>query len=235
MPGFLLSLMAVVAMSILATGALQAAQMNEKVWSTLSIDTNIGKFSYQLEPQLRLIERANIFDQFLGNFGAGYQFSPQWLITLGITSVTTAQTLGTDITQTSGSNIHEMRLWAQTTYTPKQNPKWVMRSRLEQRKLQNFNQLGYRLRERLTFKQPITESISLVISDELFFNLNQTDWITTDTIDQNRIQISIDQKASNILLVGAGYMYQFICSHPRQNYNVAVFYARLTLPEEKRW
>ncbi|WED44358.1 DUF2490 domain-containing protein [Legionella cardiaca] len=203
---------------------LWGVQTTEKVWSTFGLNTNLGKFSYQLEPQLRVMNRQNVYDQFLNNFNGSYQLSPQLVFTLGTTYVNTWQN--------QGSNLQETRLLEQVSYTPRRYSWLSIRSRIEQRKRQDSNQLNYRLRERLTLKKRLTDSLSLVGFDEIFINLNQPDWISTKTFDQNRILISLDQQASKSLVLGAGYIYQYILSKPRQVGHIASLYAQLTLPTE---
>ncbi|KTC86750.1 hypothetical protein Lbru_0691 [Legionella brunensis] len=205
---------------------LWAIQTVERVWSTLGLNTQIGKFSYQLEPQLRVIDQPNLFDQFLTNFSGGYQFSPQWNIALGTTSVTTAQNPG------FSPSTQEMRLWQQVTYTQKHFPGFMIRSRIEERKRLDASAIGYRLRERITLKKKLTDSLSLVGFEEFFININQPNWLPTQTVDQNRILISLDQAASKTLTVGAGYLYQYIFSNPRQASHVISLYAQITLPNE---
>ncbi|WP_232505578.1 DUF2490 domain-containing protein [Legionella clemsonensis] len=179
---------------------------------------------FQIEPQLRVRDRPYLFDQFLTNFGGGYQLSPQWTLSLGGTTVTTKTN--------QGPSLQESRVWEQVLFKHEQAPWLTLRSRLEQRTLQDSNQWSYRLRERLTLKKALTDNLSLVWFDEFFINVTRADWINTKTIDQNRILISLDQQASKSLVIGAGYLYQYVFSTPRQASHVISLYAQITLPNE---
>lgn len=122
-----------------------AVIINEKVWSTLGFNTQIGNYVFQIEPQLRVRNRPYLFDQLLTNFSGGYQVSPRWTLSLGGTTVTTKTN--------QGSNLQESRVWEQILLTPEQAPWLTLRSRLEQRTREDSNQWSYRLRERLILKK----------------------------------------------------------------------------------
>ncbi|CEK10652.1 DUF2490 domain-containing protein [Legionella hackeliae] len=201
-----------------------ALSTNEKVWSTIGFNTQIGNYVYQIEPQLRVRDRPFLFEQLLTNFSGGYQYSPRWTMALGGTTVTTKLN--------QGSNLQENRVWEQVLFTHEQTPWFTLRSRLEQRTRADSNEWNYRFRERLTLRKKLTDSLSLVGFNELFINVVQADWVTTQTLDQNRILISLDQQASKNLLVGAGYLYQYVFSNPGQASHVISLYAQVTLPNE---
>ncbi|KTD17197.1 DUF2490 domain-containing protein [Legionella jordanis] len=203
--------------------SLYAAQTTEKIWTVLGLNTTMGKFSYQLEPQLRQAVRNNLFGEFLTNFSGSYQWSSSWQFSLGTTSIN-AKPLG-------GPMLHEMRLWEQGTYSHP-GSLWLLRSRLEQRTRQDSNEISYRLRERLLIKKPLIDKLSLVVFDEIFVNLNKPDWEITPTIAQNRVLISLDQQASDRLTVGAGYIFQTVFSHPLHIGHVASLYWQLYFPEQ---
>ncbi|MDI9818872.1 MULTISPECIES: DUF2490 domain-containing protein [unclassified Legionella] len=203
----------------LSPSFLLAAQVAEKVWSTLSLNAKFGKYSYRIEPQLRLMDRPTLFEQFLTDAGGGYQLSPDWAVWLGTTSVTTRQNFS--------SNMHEFRIWQQVIYTA--NANLSIRSRFEQRKFQGSSQWGYRLRERIIVKKKITDNLTILSFNELLINLNQPEWVPTNTLDQNRFLISLNQQVSQKLTLGAGYLYQYIFSTPRRVGHVISLFAQVTL------
>lgn len=189
----------------------------EKLWPTLGLNTSIGNFYYQLEPQARLNVEPFRLDQTLTNFGGGYLFRPNLIIWLGTTWVTNQQ-----LNLLPGKE--ELRLWQQAVYNTEFYPLvFTLRSRLEERRLQNFRQWNTRIRERFTLTKPLAQTIRLVIFDEIFLNFTQPIWLITRTFEQNRAYIGLDQQASPHLNVGVGYLNQYIDSRPqRRDHHVLV-------------
>ncbi|WP_419386699.1 DUF2490 domain-containing protein [Legionella sp. 29fVS95] len=200
-----------------------AMQTTQKFWSILGLNTNIGKFSYQIEPQVRLVNDPRVLEQFLSRFSGGYNASSQWAFWLGTGWLSTAQDEDT--------KNQEFRLWQDVIYNETLNSnKIFFRSRIEQRRSKGSDQWGYRFRERILISHPLTTSISLVGSNEFFINFNRPDWLSTKTIDQNRLSIGLDQQASKWLNVGAGYLNQVIFSTPIQMGHVITFNVQIHLP-----
>ncbi|MFW2533108.1 MULTISPECIES: DUF2490 domain-containing protein [unclassified Legionella] len=200
-----------------------AMQTTQKFWSTLFLNTDIDKFSYQIEPQVRLVNDPRVLEQFLSRFSGGYNASSQWAFWLGTGWFSTAQDEDT--------RSQEFRLWQDVIYNETLNSnKFFFRSRVEQRRSKGSDQWGYRFRERILISHPLTTSISLVGSNEFFINFNRPDWLSTKTIDQNRLSIGLDQQASKWLNVGAGYLNQVIFSTPIQMGHVVTFNVQIHLP-----
>jgi len=190
------------------------SQSTERVWSVVTLNKIIGKWTYQIEPQLRVHDRTYLYDRFLTNGGVGYQFSTQSSFWLGAT----AENIGR---QASSPGNHQYRLWQQLINNSRPDVfNFSLRSRFEQRKLLSSPTLNYRLRERLTITTNLTQSLALVGYDELFFNINQPDWVAPTTFSQNRISIGLNQQATKQLIMGAGYIFQALFPSPTRYGNV---------------
>ncbi len=201
--------------------AINATQTYNKIWTALGLNTNVGKFAYQFEPQARFIDRPLLrLEQSLNNIGGGYLYSSHWAFWLGSTWIM-------NIPVNTPSN-HELRLWQQIIYnTSVELPVLTIRSRFEERQLQNFTQWNYRLRERFTYSRALTPKIALLIYDELFININRPTWVKTNVFEQNRIQIGVNQEIAPWLTLGPGYLYQYIFAHPPLASHVLVINAQI--------
>lgn len=86
------------------------------------------------------------------------------------------------------------------------------RTRLEERRRGGFQNTGHRLRQMLKVSIPLKQhpTLSVVVSDELFINLNDTDWGARHGIDQNRIFIGGNWKFNKHGYLEAGYLNQLV-------------------------
>ncbi len=191
------------------------AQHSEKLWSLLTLNGDYGKVVYYVEPQLRLVYQNNLFQQFLTNAGLGYKVASNWQVWFG-------ETFSADSQDTLASNLDEYRLWQQVIWK-KQLPRLaiITRTRFEERKSLFFSEWGYRLRHRTLLNIPVANHISLVAYNEMFLNMNKTNWIITDRFDQNRAYLGIEQRLSKNTYFGVGYVNQFL-STPRIQFNNVV-------------
>ncbi len=89
----------------------------------------------------------------------------------------------------SGPDFQEHRTWQQSTWSDTQN-QWTLalRSRLEQRFVETGDDVGWRFRQlvRVQHDLPRFSRLTLVVWDEAFFALNDTDWGAASGFDQNR-------------------------------------------------
>lgn len=204
---------------LLLVSPLKASQTihHQNIWSLAGLNLNVGNFSYQFEPQLRTRNQPVEYYQSVTNLGGGYNLSAAWALWLGGTWVDTAQ-------QSPSAINKEYRIWQQILYRqPMPFLNFTLRSRFEQRKRLNIEHWNYRIRNRFILSKPLTSSINLIAYDELFVLFNKPAWINTNTIEQNRIMLGFNQRASKWLLLEVGYLYQQFFSKPRQdNYAVTL-------------
>jgi len=86
------------------------------------------------------------------------------------------------------------------------------RTRLEERRRGGFQNTGHRLRQMLKVSIPVKQhpKLSVVAYDELFINLNDTDWGVRHGMDQNRVFIGGKWKFNRHTYLEAGYLNQFV-------------------------
>lgn len=191
-----------------------AAQHAEKMWSLLTLSGDYGRVVYNIEPQLRLVYADNPFQQFLTNAGVGYKVTPHWQLWFG-------QTFSADSQDAVAGSVDEYRLWQQIIWKGRlPSASLISRTRFEERKSLFFPDWSYRLRQRILLNKPLTSNLSLVLSNEIFFNVNKTSWIITDRLDQNRAYIGVEQRMSPNTYLGAGYMNQYLSTAIPQANNV---------------
>lgn len=194
-----------------------------KFWSLLTLNGNYDNFLYTLEPQLRLSSTPNLFNQFLINGSGGYQISNEWQFWLGQALTTTSQ-------DAEPNDLIEYRFWEQLVWQHRFAQFEIRsRTRLEQRKSFDFPDWENRFRERIWFNFPVTEIISLDLSNEIMMNLNNVQWISTNTWDQNRLYFGISQQISTSTILSAGYMNQWIFTSPTQSDKVFLINLQIRL------
>lgn len=200
-----------------------STQSTNKFWSSFTLAGSNGSFLYQVEPQLRLIEADNPFNQFLLNVGGGYPLNATWQFWLG-------QTLGTTSQDADADDLEEYRIWEQLLWQGKIHlAQLESRTRIEQRKSFDFSTWANRVRERVLINIPLTRNISLIGSNEIFINFNQVEWITTKTWDQNRTYLGITQQLSPTIFLSTGYMRQWIFTAVTQSDQVFILNLRTHL------
>ena len=203
-----------------------AMQTSEKLWTSLTVDGNYGLVVYYVEPQLRFIYATTPFQQFLNNMGAGYAVTSEWQFWMG-------QTFSADSQDAVAGSLDEYRIWEQALWHRQiDSTSIISRTRLEERKSLYFSEWAMRLRERLTISTPMTQNLSMVISNEIFMNLNHTNWIITQTLDQNRAYIGIEQALSKSAFLSIGYMNQYQSTANKQFDQVLVINYHIQLAEK---
>lgn len=107
----------------------------------------------------------------------------------------------------------ENRLWQQFLYKfqPFSDISLLSRTRLEQRHFENASDTGHRLRQLFRVTIPIESSAySLVLWDEYFIHLNDTDWAAVRGFDQNRAFLGVNAKLNKQASLEIGYLNQYV-------------------------
>lgn len=191
-----------------------AAQQAEKMWSLLTLSGDFGRVVYYIEPQLRLVYDDNLFQQFLSNAGMGYKVTPNWQTWFGAT-------FSADSQDAVAGSLDEYRLWQQIIWKSRlPSASLISRTRFEERKSLFFPDWAYRLRQRVQLTKPLNKNWSIVISNEIFFNINKASWIITDRLDQNRAYLGMEQRVSENTYLGMGYMNQYLSTPVPQSNHV---------------
>ena len=146
-------------------------------------------------------------DQFLARPGLGYAFLDKASAWLGYAFVRTER-------EESG-HVDENRIWQQLNWTPSAGDvDFLSRTRLEQRWLDSGDDTGWRARQFVKATYPLPSRPRLFLSgyDEVFFDLNDTDWGQDTGFAQNRLFAGIGWKfdPEGHVVGEFGYLNQFV-------------------------
>ncbi|MCH9698221.1 MAG: DUF2490 domain-containing protein [Gammaproteobacteria bacterium] len=147
-------------------------------WST---QEPMSQWQWWMEAQGRFANDVSRLGQSLVRPGMGYALNQQVSVWLGYAWVMT-DPKGRDET-------NEHRIWQQLIWKKQTLLGNVMtRTRLEQRLLDNGNDTGWRFRQFIKYTHPVySDHIYLSVWDEVFVNINSTDWGAHSGFGQNRI------------------------------------------------
>ena len=112
-----------------------------------------------------------------------------------------------------GSDRYEHRWWQQLAWSV---ASWdwgslSLRSRLEERILENASDTGLRYRQQVQLAVPFeNQDVTLFTSVEHYTNLRDTDWGARSGFDQLRTYIGVRMPMTEKLSLEAGYMNQYI-------------------------
>lgn len=177
--------------SILVTGTLKPVGENWRFWLE-----GIGRFGNDMSTLSQGMIRPAI----------GYALNEHGSFWLGYAHVVTD-------TPFAGTSFDEDRVWQQFLWTqPLGAGTAQSRSRLEQRFADKGSDTGWRLRQLFKLAWPISRvrPLSLVASDEVFVNFDDSDWGPRTGFDQNRAFAGFGYAIGNTLQIEVGYLNQFI-------------------------
>lgn len=161
---------------------------------------------WSMDTHLRWRDEGQHFDQLILRPALFYKLNPQTSVWVGYDSIMTHPA--------GGSAFRENRVWQQLQHQFDEVAGFTFtsRSRLEQRKREDFSDQSYRLRQMLRVTRPSGwhPGLSWLVYDELFINLNQTDWGVQRGIDQNRLFVGVNWTLSHVANVDVGYLNQYI-------------------------
>lgn len=198
------------------TSNLARSQNNyDKLWGLVSYTGQYQNYLYMIEPQLRLVNQQDGYEQFLLNAGGGIPIATNLQFWIGQTyaNFSPYNSVTEDV---AANDLNEYRLWQQFLWTiPRVSI--ALKSRLEERYSFENAPWAVRFRERGYWTKAINHEYSLFISDEVFINLKAVSWIPTQTIDQNRAYVGILKKMTPSLSLSISYMNQHIFRSPPEN------------------
>lgn len=175
---------------------------------------------YTIEPQIRLIDRPEHYDQSLFNAGIGTKMMSPFQIWLGQTYINYSET-NDSAEDVNNTVLNEYRIWEQIMWRKPFSEGLASRTRLEQRRAFQSADWAVRFRERAYWTIPLNDTVSFALSDEVFMNLKSVPWVSTSTLDQNRIFIGFFYKITPTLGLNISYLNQYINRTP-QEYNNGV-------------
>lgn len=180
-------------------------------WAILSTSNSIYRdgqetdWRYGFDTQFRHFNRGNGSNQYVLRPSIGYVLQNKVSLWAGY---------GYFLTDPDGgSSRHEHRWWQQVQLPARQYERFslTLRTRLEERVIENADDTGLRLRQQFQAAAPIGNGeLSLILSLEPFFNLRDTDAGARSGFDQNRTYAGIRMPLANSASLEAGYMHQYI-------------------------
>jgi len=172
-----------------------------------------GSWRLWLDGALRFADDASRLSQAVIRAGVGYPLSSAWTVWAGYAYIRTEPPYAATTT-------NEQRIWEQAIWNGAIGRlKLSSRTRLEQRLFSGGNETGWRLREFIKLTQPLdsSDAWSLVLSDELFVNLNDANLTPNLTalagLDRNRFFIGPGLNLSSSYRVEFGYLNQYTFRH----------------------
>lgn len=206
---------AILCLLCMASSLIHSQNNFDKLWGLVSYTGQYHDYSYLIEPQLRLVNQQDGYEQFLVNAGGGTPVATNLQFWIGqtYTNFSPYNNMTEDV---AANDLNEYRLWQQFLWTiPKASI--VLKSRLEERYSFENSPWAVRFRERGYWIKDINHGYSLLLSDEAFINLKVVSWVPTKTFDQNRAYIGILKKMTSSLSFSISYMNQLIFRSPLEN------------------
>ncbi len=173
--------------------------------------SRLGRLRWWFDLQPRFTEDSD-FNQLLVRPGLGYTFGNASLW-LGYAYILTDPA--------ARASFEEHRIWQQLLYSRRVRSLGLQsRTRLEQRFVEGGSDTGWRFREFVKVAHPLGfGGLGLAAYDEVFFDLNDTDWGADPGLAQNRLFAGLSWKpsASSRLTIELGYLNQFIRNENRRD------------------
>lgn len=196
-----------VAQTLDDTGLWFAAFGNGEIAATADNDTPL---LWWFDAHYRLRDDSNGFNQSILRPGLGVAIDDNQALWAGYAWIRTSPTSG-------AADFDESRFWQQWTAAPSAGDyRFLHRSRFEQRWVETGDDVGLRWRQLHRVQKIVSHcpQWSLIAWDEVFFNLNDTDWGADAGLDQNRAFFGFGYKRCPHPPVRTeiGYLNQFINS-----------------------
>lgn len=178
------------------------------------IHPDLSRYRYWLEGQGRFGNDTSQVSQGMLRTGLGYALGETVTMWLGYAFIPTDEPFVT-------VPFDEHRIWQQLLWNTQFSfGSFSSRSRLEQRFMQTGDDVGWRYRQLVKISVPFSfaPSFSFVASDEVFVDLNKTDWKAANGFDQNRAFAGIGYNFNKNIKTEIGYMNQYIRKKNAQDF-----------------
>ncbi|MBL8537976.1 MAG: DUF2490 domain-containing protein [Hyphomonadaceae bacterium] len=191
----------------LALGALPAsAHTSDRQFWTSTVLT--GRFEqspwqWSVDVQARFSDDNKGVEQTSVRPALGYRVREGLDLWVGYADITTHR---------DGNDVEEQRFWQQANYALGDFAGGAVsgRTRVEQRFRSSGDDAGWRVRQQLRYANPIEGTpLSIVLSNETMFTLNETDWGQRSGFDQNRAMAGVQWRVNDGLRIEAGYLNQY--------------------------
>lgn len=189
---------------------------------------DLARLRWWFDLQPRFTEDSD-FEQLLVRPGVGWDVGGGASLWLGYAYI--------DTDPPARASFDEHRIWQQFLWSTKlQSLGLQSRTRLEQRFVETGSDTGWRLREfvKATYPLAFQSRLGLAVYDELFVDLNDTDWGADGGLSQNRLFAGFAWKLDDggHAVAELGYLNQWIGTTGRQDTmnHLASFNLLLNLP-----
>lgn len=172
--------------------------------SLVRLSPTMERLHYWIEMQGRFGNDSTTLSQGIIRPGLGYSLTPHASVWVGYAYVPTMEPF-------ASNDRNEQRVWEQLVWSIGAGLGTLnTRTRLEQRFRPPGSDVGWRFREQLKLTWPFIEApaFSIVVSDEIFINLNRPSW-TTEGFNQNRFFIGFAYFLDQHVKTEIGYLNQF--------------------------
>lgn len=179
-----------------------------RYWFSLYTQGPLPKenFYWSLDIHPRWREEGRHFDTLILRPSLIYKITPKTSIWTGYDTINNHPA--------GQSSFQENRLWEQVMhqFEPFGGLTLTVRTRFEQRDRVDYSDIAHRLRQmvRATTPSSLHQQLSWVVWDELFINLNQTDWGVMRGTDQNRLFLGANWKFDELSNLEVGYINQYV-------------------------
>jgi len=170
-------------------------------------DSPLAKWRWWLEAQGRWRDNGETFDTGIFRPGIGYAITDRVIAHVGYAFI--------DNEPENRPVVHENRVWQQLTWNvPVEGFTLQSRTRLEERFIVDESDTGWRLRQFFKATVPVVEDKTTFVSawEEMFWDLDDTDWGQRTGFRQNRAFLGLgqffDEKKS--ISIEVGYLNQWI-------------------------
>jgi hypothetical protein len=203
----------VVPLTFLATAPARAEKNDAGSWLAIA---GMGDFEplvdskrplWWLDAQLRLLDDSNGYDQALIRPGLGWDVGAGFSVWAGYAYIHTDPR--------HRSDFDEHRPWQQLLWSgPVGDLGLQIRTRLEERYVDGDGETGWRFRQfvKASYALPFAPRLGLASYEEVFFDLNDTNWGANTGFSQNRFFAGASAKLSEArkIVVELGYLNQYI-------------------------
>ncbi|HHL3492540.1 TPA: DUF2490 domain-containing protein [Legionella pneumophila] len=190
--------------------SVRASTRDSQVWTIMNaigpINKQHRKIRYWLEIQERIGENISQLSQQVLRPGLGYELWPNTTIWLGYDRIYTTQPF-------ADPPVNENRIWQQLLWSKEYTRfRLTARSRLEERFIQRAIHTAWRYRQlfKTSIFIPKHPKYAAVITDEVFFHLNDFNLQPNQGFDQNRLFLGLGYRTSKNSTIEIGYLNQMI-------------------------
>lgn len=186
---------------------------DRNVWAVLAVNGPLGlqndpgrRWSYAFDTVHKFADAAEKLAQSTWRGALGYSLSAQWTVWAGYAQVDTDTPL-------TARPSREHR-WHQQVVWSRQVGQFTLatRHRLEERLLSTGADCGLRSRHHMRASHPLPSqpALSGIVWNEVFFNLNSTDYGARHGFDQNRFFAGFGYKLGDVTRTEIGYLHNHI-------------------------